>query len=132
MADNFYQIEPLQMTSITTSRPPVVTVPSNTTFKSGMAVRFHIPASWGMQQITTRIFPIKVTSDTTFEVYETLVPEFPLDARFFNPFSDPNNGTVADVAVVGSLPIPQNNLPWEQATVYADSQIKDATANVRQ
>lgn len=128
----FFQFEPSEIASITQARPLRVTTTSNHGYLTGMTIRFVIPLNWGMQEIAFKHFPIKKISDTEFDVYVSLTPEVPLDGRAFSALIDPNDGTIAMVNMFGESSCQIQNLIWQSNTVFCDSQISDATSNIKE
>jgi hypothetical protein len=94
-----YQPAMRLIAAISNSNPGVVTTTFNHQYVSGTIVRLDIPAANGMPSLNQQIFPITVTSDTTFTI--------PIDTTNLGPFSipmaSPHVNTAAQVVPVGEI-----------------------------
>lgn len=96
--------------AITQSYPAEVTTTFAHQYLDGLIVRLDIPPADGMQQINGKIFPIIVTSPTTFTI--------PEDTRLFDAFAIP----VAPVPAYTNtcamvIPVGEVNATLNSATV---------------
>ena len=86
--------------AISQSNPAVVTTTFANQYIDGTIVRLDIPEIDGMQELAEQLFPITVTSPTTFTI--------PIDSTHFQPFVIPISppfhvNTCAQVIPVGEI-----------------------------
>jgi len=96
----------LEITAITQTNPMVVAVSENTdqvnTYIAGQKVKLNIPITFGMWQANGLIPLILSVSGSQI----TLA----VDASNFDPFINPDNGSIASLAPSGSQNLQFNNL----------------------
>ncbi len=86
------------VTAVTNSNPAVITTSFANGYVSGTIVRMVIPLGFGIELLNDQVFPITVTSATTFTI--------PLDTTAFGygVFSVPaNNEQYAQVVPIGEI-----------------------------
>lgn len=122
--------------AITNANPAVVTTSSTNTLTTGQVVRINIPPSYGMQEISHKLFSITVLNNTTFSLQYRQVPEYVnVDTTNFTAFVNVGTGTPAEVLSVGSAPTPvlspdPANLRNIAVTVTDDAIINNSTVPI--
>lgn len=94
-----YQPAMRLISAISNGNPAVVTTTFNHNYITGTIVRLDIPPADGMQPLNGELFPITVTSPTTFTI--------PIDTTNLGPFAIPDVSyhinTAAQVVPVGEI-----------------------------
>ena len=123
----------LVIASITQANPAVVTTMTNHNLTTGQAVRINVPNSYGMFQLSRKIYQITTLSPTTFSLqYSQTPPAINVNSTTYPPFSIPGVAErfTAEVLPVGSGPTPSNNTIAQQINGTCVTTLDDATTNI--
>jgi hypothetical protein len=95
----------LEITAISQSYPVVVTANANSdqmnAYIAGQNVILTVPITWGMFQVNKRLATILSINGNQLSLN--------IDSSQFDPFSDPDDGTIATLAPSGSTNLQYNN-----------------------
>ncbi len=120
------------ISAISKANPGVVTTSTDHGLTTGQVVRLHVPRNYGMYELNQMQVIIKVITDTTFSIFESIIPNDvqPISTISFGTFVVPANpGFTAEVLPIGSGPTPKISPEIYERNGVTESPTLDATLN---
>ncbi len=120
------------ISAISKANPGVVTTSTDHGLTTGQVVRLYVPRNYGMYELNQMQVIIKVITDTTFSIFESIIPNDvqPISTISFGTFVVPANpGFTAEVLPIGSGPTPKISPEIYERNGVTESPTLDATLN---